>query len=266
MISAALFKREMKSGWKLLLIFSAVLTMYGLMIVIMFDPKFMDGIDVMIQSMPGLMALFGMGESASSLTHFISNYLYGFLLQVFPLVFILIMANRLIARYVDSGSMAYLLATPIKRLRLALTQLLFLCFCIVLLVAYFTLLIILTGEAMFPGQLEIPQFLLLNLGLLGLLTFYAGLCFFASAVFNETKKSNAVGAGLTIAFLLIQMLSNAGDKFSGLKYATPLTLFDIKGILAGDPGAVIGFLILYAAGIALFIAGTASFIRRDLPI
>jgi ABC-2 type transport system permease protein len=266
MISTALFKREMKSGWKLLLIFMAVLTMYGVMIVAMFDPKYSDSLNSIVQSMPGLMALFGMDKVGSSLTQFIANYLYGFLLQVFPLIFILIMANRLIARYVDSGSMAYLLATPVKRIRIALTQLLFLCLCVVLLVVYFTLLIILTGEAMFPGQLYIRRFLLLNLGLLGLLTFYDGMCFFASAVFNETKKSYAAGAGPAVAFLLIQMLSNAGDKFSGLKYATPLTLFDTGGILSGDPGSVPCFIILYAAGIILFVAGIMSFIRRDLPV
>lgn len=266
MISSVLFRRETKANWKLLIIFIAVLTMYGAMIVSMFDPKLGESLNAMAESMPQLFAAFGMNEAGATITQFISNYLYGFLLLLFPLVFIIILSNRLIARYVDSGSMAYLLATPNKRVKIALTQVVFLFVCVICLVLYVTILLIISSEAMFPGELDIPRFLMLNTGLLGLLTFLSGLCFCSSAVFNDTKKSNGVGAGLTIAFVLIQMLSNAGEKFESLKYATPLTLFNADGILSGESGATLSFLLLYAAGILFFILGVAVFSKKDLHI
>jgi ABC-2 type transport system permease protein len=39
MIHPVLFKREAKANWRLLVIFLAVLTMYGVTIVTMFDPE-----------------------------------------------------------------------------------------------------------------------------------------------------------------------------------------------------------------------------------
>jgi ABC-2 type transport system permease protein len=266
MIHPVLFKREAKANWRLLVIFLAVLTMYGVTIVTMFDPELGESLTAMADSMPQLFAAFGMNEAGATLTAFVSNYLYGFLLLAFPLVFIIILANRLLARYVDSGSMAYLLASPVKRIRLARSQALFLFLCSVILTSYVTLLIIITGELLFPGQLDLPRFLLLNVGLLGLLTFFSGICFCTSALFNETKKSYGVSAGLTIAFLLIQMLANTGDRLDALKYATPITLFDPKGILAGAQSAAFTMSILYLAGILLFILGIRSFSKRDLPI
>ena len=42
----------------------------------------------------------------------IRDSLYGFLLVVFPMVFLILLANRLLTRYLDRGSIAFLLATP----------------------------------------------------------------------------------------------------------------------------------------------------------
>ena len=52
------------------------------------------------------------------------------------------------------------------------------------------------GEAMFPGELDIERFALLNLGLLGLHVFFGGLAFLCSCVFNETRLAAGVSAGL----------------------------------------------------------------------
>lgn len=267
MINPVLLKREARANWKLTVIFLAVLAMYCAVIIAMFDPQFNDIIKTMAETMPEIFEAFGMGNTGSvTLTGFLSNYLYGFLLVLLPLIFIIILANRLIARYVDSGSMAYLLATPNRRVKIALTQAVFLLLGVVVLDLFVTLLLIAISEAVFPGKLDCPRFITLNIGLLGLHVFFSGLCFCSSCIFNDTKKSNGVGAGLTIAFVLIQMLSNVDGKLESLKYTTPLTLFSPERILAGEAGAVISFLILYIAGLVLISLGIASFTRRDLHI
>ncbi|MGE7787901.1 hypothetical protein [Lysinibacillus sp. NPDC096259] len=62
--------------------------------------------------MPELMSAFGMSNKGNTLIEFLSTYLYGFLLLMLPLVFIIMSANKLIMGYIDNGSTAYLIATP----------------------------------------------------------------------------------------------------------------------------------------------------------
>lgn len=62
------------------------------------------------------------------------------------------------------------------------------------------------------------------------------------------------------------MISQAGEKFENVKYATPLTLFNIDGLTASDGSAWLTCAVLYAAGILLTAAGITVFSRRNLPL
>lgn len=266
MISGVLFKKEIKTHYRLLLLFLAVLTMYAWVITAMFDPALGDGIAALASSMPELFALFGMANQGNTLLDFLANYLYGFLLMVFPLVFIMILSNHLVSRYVESGAMAYLLATPVRRGRLVRTQGLVLLFSILLMALYVTGLTIALSAVMFPGVLEVPLFLRLNLGWLGLMVFQGGLCFMASCLFNDGKGAYGLGAGANIAFVLLQMITQAGDRFSYLKYANPYSLFDPFGLIGGD-GTYLGYAaILFGVGLLMGVLGMWAFSRRDLPL
>lgn len=265
-MNVILFKRELKANYKLILIFIGVLSLYGSMIVTMFDPALGESLAMMTQSMPEVFAAFGMLEVGTTLLTFLVNYLYGFLLVIFPSVFIILLSNRLMARYINQGSMAYLLATPNKRRKIALTQAIFLIISVFCLIVYVTVLCIGVSQAMFPGELEIKKFVLVNVGLFGLHIFISGLCFCSSSVFSDTKLSNGIGAGCVIAFVLIQMISQVGEKFETLKYLTPLTLFQTDELIAGKSQAVLAFLVLYIMGIVLFGVGITIFCKRDLSI
>ncbi|WP_171031713.1 ABC transporter permease [[Clostridium] hylemonae] len=265
-MNITLLKKELKSNWLLLVIFLAVLSMYGSMITMMFDPKMGDGLRAMADSMPGMFAAFGMTNVGTTLLDFVSSYLYGILFVAFPGVFIIILSNRLAARYVDNGSMAYLLAAPVKRWKIMLTQALFLLLCLVIMVGFATGLILVFSEALFPGEMDIKAFLRLNAGLLGLLVFFGGAGICASCFCNESKNASAVSTTVVVYSILLQMISRVGDKFEHLKYATPLTLFDTDGLGAGDREAWIMCAVLYAAGIILMGVGIVRFSKRDLPL
>ena len=75
--------------------------------------------------MPEMMAAFGMTSIGDTLIEFLSAYLYGFLFMILPMVFSIMLANKLIMGYIDNGSMAYLLATPNTRFKIVFTQALF---------------------------------------------------------------------------------------------------------------------------------------------
>lgn len=266
MIHFTLWKKEWKSNYKILLIFAAVLTMYTSMIVSMFDPELGESLNLMKESMPGLFAAFNMSSPGTTLLDFLLNYLYGFLFVVFPLVFLLILANKLLIRYTDRGSMAYLLGTPVKRAKLAWNQILTAFTMLFSLLAYLTLLEIAVSQMLFPDELDIPKLLLVNLGLLGLYVFLIGVCMGCACIFSESRWATGVSSGLCIVFVLVEMLSQVGEKFEALQYATPLTLFAPEKIAAGDAAGLWAMAALYLVGIALACAGVAVFSKKDMSI
>ena len=121
------------------------------------------------------------------------------------------------------------------------------------------------SNTVFPGELDVKAFLLLNLG--ALLLYYAitGIGFLASCLFNDTKYSLMVGAGLTVAFLVIQMISDVGEETRFLKYFTMFTLFDPDKIITGE-GFILQFAALVIIAAVLYVLGYNVFNKRDLPL
>ncbi len=266
MLSMALYKREMKGSFKLLIIFGAVISMYVSIIISMYDPEMMATLDSFYEVMPELMASVGMSTGATSLIGFMVSYLYGFILLIFPMVFCILRGNGLIAKYADKGSMVTLLAAPVKRRTVAITQMSVLISGILLLILFTTGLEAIIAETSFPGELVMPELLKLNASLLCLHLFIGSICFLASSIFSDTKYSIALGAGIPALMYILQMLANAGEKAEAIKYVTFFTLFDANGIAANESSAVFGTLALLIGAIALYTIGTAVFCRKDLHI
>ena len=266
MINGTLYKREMKSSWKMLLIFVAILTMYVTMIISMYDPEMSKMFDEFTKFMPELMAAMGMTGGGATLLGFMASYLYGFILVMFPMVFSILTGNRLMARYVDRGSMVSLLAAPVKRRTVAFTQMAVLASGIIVLVLYVTILQILFAQAYFPGELDIGKILALNAALLCLQLFIGSICFFFSCLFSDTKNSVGLGAGIPALMFILQMLGNAGESAEKLKYVTFFTLFNADGIIAGESGATAGIIVLLGGAVLLYAAAITVFSQKDLHI
>ena len=126
--------------------------------------------------MPELMASVGMSAGATSLIGFMISYLYGFILLIFPMVFSILRGNALVAKYVDRGSMVTLVAAPVKRRTIAMTQMFVLVSGILLLVIYATGLELLIAQNSFPGELAVSELLKLNAALLCLQLFIGSIC------------------------------------------------------------------------------------------
>ena len=262
MINFTLYKRGMRENRTMLLVFASVLALYFIIIMPMFDPELGSMLDEFSKAMPEMMALFGMNPSASTMLGFLSAYLYGFLMPVFPMVFTILCANRLIARLADRGSLAYLLAAPVRRKTIAFTQMKVLASCILALTAFSTAVGVVTAELSFPGLLDIPGFLLLNTGTLCLQLFIGGICFLCSCAFNDAKYSLSFGAGIPSISYLIQMLANTGlDK---AKYLSFFSLFNPDAIISGENAAMLGPLALFSGAVVLYAAAIIVFVKKDL--
>ena len=266
MISYPLFRRNFMQSLKPLTIFLSVLAMYIVVIVYMYDPKLMEMLTEYQELMPEMMMAMGMSGSANTLIEFMETYLYGLLMTLLPFLFTIVMCNSFLTRYVDTGSLACILATPSSRRKIIVTQALSLILSITLLMVISTGIGIASCQFLFPDQLDIKTYIVLN-GCTLLLQFaIAGICFFAASFFDDAKQYYAFGAGIPLFFYLIKMLANMGDKLEIMKYFTIFTLLPTDLIVTGDPQVIFYNLALSGIGILLFGGGIIIFTRKDFSI
>lgn len=266
MINTTLYLRGMKGSLRLLAVLAAVITMYVTIIISMYDPELMATLDGFVELMPELMAAVGMDSGANNLLEFMISYLYGFILLIFPMVFAILRGNGLVAKYVDEGSMAALIAAPVRRTTVALTQAAVLVSGTVILLGYATAVELVSVAAMFPGEVAAADLLRVNGALFCLQFFIGGICLLASCLFSDTRYSIGFGAGIPALAYVINMLANVGGDAEVAKYFTFFTLFDPSGIAAGESAAWAGAAVLLAAGAVLYALAVGIFARKDLSI
>ncbi len=193
-----------------------------------------------------------------------------------PIIYMIMVSNNLISGQVDSGSMAYVLSTSTKRGTVVFTQALFL---VLSLLAMF-LLTTVTGcvcLACVDGVLlTYGELVLLNVGAFLVLFALSGLCFLTSCWFDRSKRSMAVGGGLSIFSLVAAMLGLFGshvipkvvrlDALNNFNYVTVISLFDAISIIDGTVAFIWKFAILAVLGIIGYIVGAVKFVKKDLPL
>ena len=194
-----------------------------------------------------------------------------------PIIYMIMASNNLIAGQVDSGSMAYVLSTSTKRKTVVFTQGVFL---VGSLFAMFSLTTV-TGCICLAivsedVQLTYGKLILLNLGAFLVLFALSGLCFFTSCYFDRSRRSMAIGGGLSIFALVAAMLGLFGspvipsvvrlDALNSFNYTTIISLFDVISIMDGTLVFLWKFAILLVAGIVGYLAGSVKFIKKDLPL
>lgn len=264
-MSWPLFLHTFKRNWVLLLIFFAVLTMYMTVMLSMYSPEDMEGLLLMIEAFPAeLRAAMGFDALVTDLTGYLASWLYGMLMIGFPMVYSIILGNRLLAQMVDNGSFAFLLSTPTARVKIVITQGVYALTSLLLL---FTLIFgvgVVAAEGMFPGLLDIPAFFRLNVTTMLVSMVVMMITFFFSCVFNETRLSLGFGSGIPIMFLLMNMLGGATD-LQILSDASIFGFYDPVKLVAGEPVWGVNLVYIGIIGV-LFASGTLIFNKKRLPL
>ena len=194
-----------------------------------------------------------------------------------PIIYMIIASNNLISGQVDSGSMAYVLSTSTKRKTVVFTQALYLVGSLFAMFALTTatgcvcLAIVGTDIGLTFGNL-----LLLNLGAFLVLFALSGLNFFTSCYFDRSKRSMAIGGGLSIFALVAAMLGLFGspvipkvvrlDSLNYFNYTTIISMFDVVSIMDGTTAFIWKFAVLTVLGIIGITAGAIKFVKKDLPL
>ena len=152
MFNKTVFKQTFLQNWKLWLIFTAVLSLIGALIMRTFDPHAMRLAMMMFGDAPpaGMGGgPFGTGTSRFGLLtipDLMASGFYAMFALIIPLVYVVITANSLIAAQVDRGSLVYILSNPISRLKVAFTQAMY------LIIAILAMFLVLAGTGLATAQ------------------------------------------------------------------------------------------------------------------
>jgi len=112
---------------------------------------------------------------------------------------------------------------------------------------------------------SVQDYLTLNLGAVLLIFATSGVAFFCSCFFNSANNSLALGAGIPVAFFLLQMMSGFGEGLEFLKYFSMNTLYDPSAIVSGG-SFWLQFLVLGVIGAVLYVLAVTVFKEKDLPL
>ena len=195
-----------------------------------------------------------------------------------PIIYIIMVANNLIAGQVDSGSMAYVLSTSTKRKQVVYTQATYLvgslfAMCLCTTAVSFICFAFLDKSII---SMTFGDLALLNLGFFVTLFALSGISFLTSCIFNRTKHSMGIGGGINMFFLVATILGLFGskvlpnvvriDSLNFFNYLSVITLFDEMSILGGTTTFIWKFAILIVVGVLCYIIGAERFKKKDLPL
>jgi ABC-2 type transport system permease protein len=266
--SKPLFKQSFKGNWVLWAVITGIMAVMMLLISGIMGPKMIE----MMAAMPQ-----GSGMSAGgTMDQLLAMMYYGNMALLLPMVYVIITANSLVASQVDRGSMAYTLSTPIKRTTVTITQMLYLLGATFAMFAVIALSHVL-GAAISGTEINAGNIALLNLGGFLLQAAIGGIAFMASCIFNLSRNSLSVGAGIPVFFYIMSIVGQMGsdrlvqmgmgaESLKAFNNLTIMTLYDTTAILEGSGGIVWRFLALFCIAAAVFAAGHIAFKKKDLPL
>lgn len=215
-----------------------------------------------------------------------------------PMIYVMIVCNKLIAAQVSDGSMAYVLSTPTNRKTVVRTQYIF------MVSSLFAMYIVITTGAFISGAIgnaithNVPfatfalRTCMYCFGSFIAMFALTGICFGASAWFNKSNQSVAVGGGACVLCFICCILGLFGNKvfvsvgigveaMNVFNFLTLYTLIDTesmnlfaKSVTHAEEIAInvesmkwlwdLGILIVIGAVLAF--VGSRRFIKKDLPL
>jgi len=266
-LSWKLFKADIKANRFIWILLTLIFCFYMAIIISMFDPEKVDTLNDMLDLLPkSLMQAMNFHSFGNTLLTFITGYIYGFLIFLFPMIFSITANHRLISSHIERGSMAFLLSTPNSRIKIALTQAAFSFASISAMMIFTTVFSILISESMFKGQLEIGKFIIINIYALLMYFTIGGIGFSASCIAPSGRSSLGLGIGLPVAFLVFQMIGDASEKYRWIGNLSIYSLFDADRIVEGDTTVIWPMMIFLFTALILYSSAIFIFRKRNLYV
>lgn len=251
----------MKSNAKFLGAFTLVLCIFLIVMINVFTPEAVTDLQTAAQGTIASHILTGNG----TLISFMSNSFYALMAIVFPMVYSIMVGNRMIAEKIDKGTMTGFLSTPVTRLQIAFSSALYFILSLAVMWGISSIAGITAANAFQPDALDIDTFLLLNLGAFLYHLAISSICFCSSCIFNSSRNSLAFGTGIPLYFFVVSLFIKLSDSLDFLKYFTLNTLYDTRKIIEGS-GYTEGFIAMLVLSVCLYTTRIIWFKKKDLPL
>ncbi|OKP87473.1 hypothetical protein A3842_06335 [Paenibacillus sp. P3E] len=265
----SLYKAMMKGHGKFLFTcaFTGFLCLY---LLVMTFPLLSDSqqFNDVIKSLPkSVMDAFGIQGNLTNAVEYMAMNFYNSIYLYLLMAYTILTACQLVSRFVDRGSMAYLLSTPVTRRKVINTQAAVLVTGLVVMClftylgGYFGVLSFVNNSAF-----DLGVFTELNLIVMLIFLLIGSYSFLFSCIFDEEKTALGAGFGVTLLFYGLDMVSKLSEKLSWLKYCTIFTLYQPEKIIQGTYDTVSISLVLVVVSILIFAAASFIFQKRDLSL
>lgn len=252
MINFALLKQTMKANWVIWLAMTAIMTL--------------------------LCVQFATMDMTKAL---LFTIFYGMMTTILPGIYVLITSNKLLASQVDSGSMAYVLSTPIKRSTVVITQVFYMIISLFLMFAITAVAHIIVNNiepldlstlayVQYSGELTTQMIVQVNLSAFMVAIALAGVCFLFSGLFNRSKYCLGLSGIFVGESVLVNMLAMFGtlgiEALEDMKYLTICSLYDYASVLLNNNDWILEMGIAGVVGVIGFILGSIIYTKKDLPL
>ncbi len=262
-----LFVFNLKENKGMIIGFTLIILLYSTISIGMYDPSSSEALEAMLQMVPeALLKMLGFISFGTEITSYVAHYLYGFIMVLFPAIFIIILGNRLIGKYQNQGSLVYLITMPYSRKKIVVTQLIFLITTLFFVLFINVAVMMIMASVMFPKTLQIGPFLMLNLVTFGVHFMLAGLTFFLSIWIADSTQATGLSSLLLIGFFIIKMLSEISEATQFLKYLSPYSLIHISHLLAGGIHGLLELILTLIIGVAFFIGSVVLFDKKSIIV
>ena len=208
---------------------------------------------------------------------------FGMACLLMPLVYTIILSNGLVAEKVETGSLAFTLATPTTRNTFVFTQAVYLAVSEIAsgIILFLGAIIsrevgIAIGGTDFLESLLLSDILKFALGSVMVIIAMSGICFLSSCIFNKTRYAIGIGGGINIFFFICSILGLFGskampgairiDSMDIFNYFTIDSLYDGLAAMNGEAIYWLKLVGLLAISLITTNIGIAYFNKKDLPL
>ena len=182
-----------------------------------------------------------------------------------PLIFIVVVSNRLIAKEVDDGSLAFVLTTQVSRDTLIFTRGFFLFISISAMMVILSLTGLVTFQTL-SMDIDLEVYGQIMFGLYALELSFAGINFLTSSLFNKTSLSVGFGAGISLGMFLLSTISGLTSDLELLRQFTLNQFFQVKTIISAEANSLLNFSILFSVFVCLSLFSFQIFRKKNLPL
>ncbi len=266
-----IMQKELLSSKKGLILYTALLGLFYIWFVSIFDPIFFADFEALLESYPeAIRQMIGEFYSLSTIGGLMNIYLFSMSLFFFGIYFVL-KASQDIPREIDNKTIDLMLSKPIKRWEFSLGKYLYQIIGAFIVLGGVMLAVILGIFIMpnvAPNEVPWAEFLtaFLVMILLNLCIVTTGFFF---STFMNTKKSLVLSFGVVIFFYAVgQFWQSFGENMEGIRYISIFYYSDVSNLLVNSNWDAIPLKIVFLSSYTVIVAigSIVIFNKRDIPV